>query len=506
MTSARRTIAGSERKPLDAAPLGPVDPGQRAEVSLYLKRPEGAPQAGGAHSSREALHRRREASLEPQIERIAAFAAKHGLEVTTRDPGRRLVRLAGTLDDLQTAFGAHLQMFDHPVAGPVRARSGALTAPGDVADLIEAVLGLDQRPVATPKSIRLASPAADAGNLPNAVTRRYGFPEGAGQGECIALIELGGGVSDADTAAAFQAMALTPPKVVPVLVDGGTNAPGQDPDSDGEVALDVQVAGAGAPQAVIAVYFATNTDQGFVDAISQAAHDTANAPSVMSISWGSAESGWTQQAVSAMNAAFQDAVDLGVSVFAASGDGLATDGQSDGKAHVDFPASSEWVVGCGGTRLGAEARAAETVWNSEGGGTGGGISDLFAAPAYQASVTLPPDANGGSHKGRGVPDVAGDADPDTGYRVVVDGKAQVIGGTSAVAPLWAGLFALVNAAAGKPVGQPHATLYAHPEAFNDVTHGNNESGGVGYKAAKGWDACTGLGTPRGAAIAALFTE
>jgi kumamolisin len=225
----------------------------------------------------------------------------------------------------------------------------------------------------------------------------------------------------------------------------------------------------------------------------------------MSISWGSAESVWTQQAVRAMTSALQDAAELGVTVCAASGDGLATDGVGDGEPHVDFPASSPFVVGCGGTRLDASGSsvADETVWNSNGGGTGGGISALFPVPSYQSGVRLPTAAGGGK-AGRGVPDVAGDADPDTGYRVVVDGQKQVIGGTSAVAPLWAGLFALINAKAPKPVGQPHATLYAHPQAFRDTTSGNNEDNGVGYSAGPGWDACTGLGSPRGQAVAALF--
>lgn len=151
----------------------------------------------------------------------------------------------------------------------------------------------------------------------------------------------------------------------------------------------------------------------------------------------------------------------------------------------------------------ADAITSETVWNSDGGGTGGGISDLFDVPAYQTAVTLPPSVNAG-RTGRGVPDVAGDADPNSGYSVVVDGQTQVIGGTSAVAPLWAGLFALINATAGRPSGQPHVVLYANPGAFRDTTSGNNESNGIGYVATQGWDACTGLGSPMGAMVAALF--
>ena len=501
MAAARKTIPGSARTALPGASVGAPDPQARAEVSVYLKRP-----AASARTSRDALRESRETQMRPSFDQIAAFAQAHALEIVERHAGRGMLKLAGPIASLEAAFGTKLALFDGP-HGRFRARSGELSAPGEMVDLIEAVLGLDQRPVATAKSVRLAHAEADAGHLPTAVTALYGFPPGDGAGETIALIELGGGVSDADTQAAFAAMGLALPKVTPVLVDGGTDTPGKDTDADGEVALDVQVAGAGAPGATLAVYFAPNTDQGFVDAISQAAHDETLKPSVMSISWGGPESGWTAQAVTAMTSALQDAADLGLSVFAASGDGLAADGETDGRAHVDFPASSPLVVGCGGTRLASATSATgETVWNSDGGGTGGGISALFPVPAYQAHVRLPASANPGGSKGRGVPDVAGDADPNTGYRVMVDGQAQVIGGTSAVAPLWAGLFALVNAAAGKPVGQPHAALYAHAAAFNDVRHGDNRSGGVGYAAAKGWDACTGLGSPKGAAIAALFVK
>jgi kumamolisin len=508
MPSDRVKITGSERVAPAAASLGPADPDEIAVVSLYLKRGGSAEPGSLAVRGRAVLREEREEALSGGIAAIEAFAQAHNLTVVQTDSARRLVQLSGRLGDLQSAFGTELQMFQQ-TGGAFRARSGVLTAPADVAGAVEAVLGLDQRPIATPKLVRRKKRAAvETSYLPNAVAKLYGFPPAAkpGSGECIAIIELGGGVSSADTDAAFAAMGLAPPQVVPIAVGTGSNQPGKDADADGEVALDVQVAGGGAPDAKLAVYFAPNTDQGFVDAITQAVHDTTNTPSVMSISWGSAESEWTAQAITAMTSAFQDAAEAGVSVFAASGDGLATDGVSDGKAHVDFPASSPWVVGCGGTSLKVSAATltGETVWNSNGGGTGGGISALFPVPTYQASLRLPPSVNSGAGPGRGVPDVASDADPDTGYKVVVDGKSQVIGGTSAAAPLWAGLFALVNAAAGKPVGQPHALLYANPTAFHDIVSGDNDSGGLGYSAGPGWDACTGLGSPIGPSIVSVF--
>ena len=216
--------------------------------------------------------------------------------------------------------------------------------------------------------------------------------------------------------------------------------------------LDIEVVGAVAPGAKIAVYFAPNTDQGFIDAITTAVHDTTNRPSIISISWGGPEVSWTQASAMAMDQAFQAAAALGVTVFCASGDNGANDfppgqGAQPGN-HADFPASSPHVVGCGGTKITVanNAISAEEVWNDPGGGaSGGGFSTLFPTPTWQAAAV----PGGGK---RGVPDVSGDASPASGYVVRVDGQSAVIGGTSAVAPLWAGLTALLNQKMGKPLG------------------------------------------------------
>ena len=191
---------------------------------------------------------------------------------------------------------------------------------------------------------------------------------------------------------------------------------------------------------------------------------------------------------------------LGVTVTVACGDSGFTDGESDGQAHVDFPASSPYALACGGTKLVASASAiqSETVWNelaSNEGATGGGVSASFALPAWQASSKVPKGTN--NFVGRGLPDIAGDADPTTGYAIRVDGNDEVIGGTSAVAPLWAALIARFNQQLGRSLGDPHEALYSLGEsAFNDITKGSN---GL-FKATKGWDACTGLGTPKGTAL------
>lgn len=215
--------------------------------------------------------------------------------------------------------------------------------------------------------------------------------------------------------------------------------------------LDIQVAGGIAPGARIAVYFTANTDAGFADAISQAATDTTNAPSVMSISWGGPESAWSAQARTTLDSTLRDAGAAGVTVTIAAGDSLATDGLPDGLVHVDFPAASPYALGCGGTQITVAGGqiAAETVWNEGTSGTGGGISSLYPVPSFQSGFPLPVNLNTGN-PGRGVPDVAGDADPVSGYQVTVDGETFAVGGTSAVAPLWAGFLALANEARGTP--------------------------------------------------------
>lgn len=509
-------LPGSHRDAPAATKVGPTPPDAPVTVSVYLKDHDGDPlldlppraapaapietKSAVAADARAALAATRHGSRD--LAAVVAFAEAQGLTVAGRDPARRLVTLTGPAATVEAAFATRLAEYDG-TDGRFRARSGVLKLPADVAPSVAAVLGLDTRPVATPKLRRTAHAAS--GFLPNAVGALYGFPHGAtvGAGASIGIIELGGGFRDSDTATAFAAMKLPPPTVIAVGVSGGVNDPTTDPNANGEVALDIQVAGGVAPGARIAVYFAPNTSQGFVDAISTAVHDAVNKPSVISISWGSAESTWTAQALAAMTSALKDAATLGVTVFAASGDNLATDGVGDGKAHVDFPASSPYVVGCGGTLLTASGgtRSAESVWNSGGGGTGGGVSARFARPAYQSAAGVPAGPKGG---GRGVPDVAADADPNSGYLVVVDGSTEQIGGTSAVAPLWAGLVAAINAGAPQPVGFALPVLYGNPARFNDIVTGDNKIGSVGFAAGPGWDACTGLGTPIGAALLALF--
>ncbi len=460
--------------------------------------PVAEPPPGRAALSREAFAAAHGAS-EADLAAVRDFAAAHGLAVAEASAARRSVVLAGTVRAMSAAFAVELHEYTHP-GGTYRGRTGSVSVPAALAGIVEGVFGLDNRPAAKAQfRVRPSSAAvAAAAFTPPALARLYDFPTDLdGSGQCIAIIELGGGYKPADLSTYFQSLGLAVPTVKAIGVDHGKNSPTTADGADGEVMLDIEVAGAIAPKAVLAVYFAPNTDQGFLDAITTAVHDATNKPSVVSISWGAAEPQWTAQALTQFDQAFQAAAAMGVTVCAAAGDNGSADGETDGKPHVDFPASSPSVLGCGGTKLVASGGkiSAETVWNeSSGGATGGGVSAVFALPAWQQSAPVPKPA--GATGGRGVPDVAGDADPNTGYKVRVDGEDLVIGGTSAVAPLWAGLVALLNQRLGKPVGFLNPLLYgtlAGKAGFRDITSGSNGS----YSAAPGWDACTGWGSPDG---------
>jgi kumamolisin len=331
----------------------------------------------------------------------------------------------------------------------------------------------------------------------------YNFPAGTtGTGQTVAVIELGGGFTQSDLDAYFGSLGIATPSITAVSVDGASNNPGDTSGASVEVNLDIDVIGAAAPGAAQLVYFAPNNgDQGFVDAISDAAQATP-APIAISISWGQSEDSWTAQGRNAMDAAIADAAALGITVCVASGDNGSGDAVNDGQPHADFPASSPHALGCGGTKLIANPStgviSSEVVWNetaaNEGAG-GGGVSDHFAVPSFQANAGVPAG-------GRGVPDVAGNADPVTGYQVFSGGQAQVVGGTSAVAPLWAALVSRLAEATGQRFGLIQTLLYAGVspgtavDGFNDITSGNNGA----YAAGSGWDACSGLGSPDGTAL------
>ena len=534
-------LQGSERAELPGAqPAGALDQNQTITVTLMLRRRAQVPREliVGPETLSLAQLSERYGADPADIALVTQVLGRNGLTVTETHTASRRLKVQGTVGQLSAAFGTTLTLVTSPHAdgtGAVthRYRSGGLSVPAEVAGIVTAVLGLDDRPQARPHFRRLRArtvapetvapegtvapetkPTAQPLTAPQ-VAGFYNFPPNTdGTGQTIAIIELGGGYTQKDLDTYFSGLDLATPSVTAVGVDGGSNSPGQS--ADGEVELDIQVAGAVAPGAAQVVYFAPNTDQGFVDAISQAIHATPT-PIVVSISWGGPENSWSAQSRSAMNSAIADGAVLGVTVTVAAGDNGSSDDPNNANAvNVDFPASSPNALGCGGTRLIGDVSTftitSEVVWNelanNEGAG-GGGVSVVFPLPPWQANAGVPASAAGGSAgAGRGVPDVAGNADPTTGYLVIVDGQQQAIGGTSAVAPLWAGLIARLAQATGKKFGLLQPLIYAGitpgttTPGFNDIVSGNNGA----YTAGPGWDACSGLGSPNGTALLAHLSS
>lgn len=504
----RVVLPGSEKAPWSAAEgEKAIRPGSTLTVSVIVRRKQAikSKQLGKERLTR-AQYSQQHGADPAAVRLVRTFAREFGLTVEkgTPRPERCTLKLTGTVAGMQKAFGVTLtqKVLD---GVSYRVREGSIHLPAELSGAVEAVLGLDNRPQAKPHfRVRPSASSANISYTPVQVAQLYQFPQGATAGnQTIGIIELGGGYRTADITAYFKSLGLAAPQVSAVSVDQGKNTPGTASGADGEVMLDIEVAGSIAVGAKIVVYFAPNTDQGFIDAINAAVHDTANKPSVISISWGGPESSWTGQATTALDAACQSAAILGITITVAAGDNGSSDGATGN--NVDFPASSPHVLACGGTKLVSNGSgiASEVVWNelaSSEGATGGGVSSVFALPAWQANAGVPaPSAGTG---GRGVPDVCGDADPATGYQVRVDGQNMVIGGTSAVAPLWAGLLALSNQQNGTTAGFIQPQIYAAKAgaAFHDIVSGNNGA----FSAGPGWDACTGLGSPVGSKLIALL--
>jgi kumamolisin len=545
-------LAGSTKHPLPNAEVVGEVPSAEFRVTVTVRRRNELPsiEAQSKQKPGERTYLTREEHAErhgadpADIAKVEAFARENGLRVTDTNAAQRTVTLSGTAPAYSKAFGVDLKMYK---SGDVayRGREGDILIPENLQGIVTSVIGLDNRPFAKPHyRIRrgtaraagvgatadrsTASASVPAGFTPPQLASLYSFPKNLdGTGQTIAILELGGGFHPAELTTYFQNLGIaTPPSVTAATyTNGGTNSPGTnalDPNNpDVEVMLDIEVSGSIAPGAKIVVYFAPDTtDQSFLGVMNAILTDTVNKPNIVSISWGGPEDEATAQFRNEFDQLLQSAASLGVTVCVAAGDNgsadfAADDPNWDKKAHVDFPASDPFVLACGGTQLTASSTAItkEVVWDDgKNDGTGGGVSRFFALPSYQQNAGVPPAADPTGPVMRGVPDVAGDAAPASGYRIICDGTSfpdpsqgiPPVGGTSAVAPLWAGLLARINQGLGKPVGFINPLLYAAPAnaTFRDITQGNNGD----YKAGTGWDACTGLGTPNGQNLLQALTS
>jgi kumamolisin len=554
--AAKAPLPGSGRRPRptfkEVRPAQPDDPVQ-VVIKVRPKNEIPDPEILGAmlptqRPPREnyAEHVAEHGADPADVAKVVDFARQHNLQVVESSPAQRMVILKGAVKDMNTAFGVQLNIFHSAVTGAsYRGREGEVQLPDALRDVVTAVAGLDNRKqvkrggeaVAKGSAKRRAKgPARDTapgtahavhqvGYKPTELASFYNFPPDLdGTGQCIGLLEFDGGYKTEDLKAYFAWLGIPAPQVVAVSADGTQNNPGSD--ADGEVVLDIDVAGAAAPGARIAVYFAQFTEAGWVAALTKAVHDTVNRPSVISISWGFGEFedagtlAWTPAVMEEVNRTLKEAANLGVTVIVASGDDGSIDGfKDDGRAHVDFPASSPYVLACGGTMIEVKDGkiTSEVVWSNGvrgdrplGGSTGGGISDHFPIPNWQANspARVPQTINPSHFAGRGVPDVAAVADARSGYWMLLDGEKIINGGTSASAPLWAALIARINQKlkdlpGSGSVGYFNPLLYkqlGQTAAFNDITDGTNDALGNlngAYTAGPGWDACTGWGSPNG---------
>lgn len=559
-------LPGSTRHAVPKAKfLKKSDPKRMIQVSVYVRRnptPPGKSLSILGDMNDKLPSQRRYATdaefnetfgaAQDDLNKVADWAKDCGLAVTDSSIPIRRVLVKGTIADISKAFHVQLSDYEHPESGAFRGREGVIHIPANLAGIITGVFGLDTRHVGRPRIRKGNARPVDVGEFrksagtkgrggthalpgtpfpgtffPPQVAALYDYPgDFTGTGQNVAIFAFNG--TGPDPHGGYELTSLQTyfeqvlggktPSIKDVVVQGLGNDPGPDTqasssqgDATGEVMLDMCVVGSVAPGADIFMYFTEFTSQGWLDGVNEAITDE-NKIDVISISYGNPEDdpdgAWTAMGVQQVNQVFQAAAAKGITICCASGDDGSSDQVPSG-AHVDFPASSPFVLGVGGTKLVASSQSPETiasevVWNesmqSEG-ATGGGVSAVFTKPGYQDIVNVPPSANSPHRIGRGVPDVAAVADPETGVVVIhVDGKnLEAIGGTSAAAPMWASLVARLNQGLKANCGFLNALIYQSQfskNAFRDITSGNNGA----YQAGAGWDACTGFGTPDGAAM------
>ncbi len=451
--------------------------------------------------------------------------------VTKNEPASARLGIGGTVANISDAFGVTLFDYSHPKLGDFHARTGPVMLPAEVGNAITGVFGLNNHRVMRrlPQRRSALDTQRSSGSrshpwfYPTDLASIYNFPNADASTMCIGLLEFGGGVEQSDIAPYFQKIGVPAPNIQIVAVDGVNTDPAADPQSTEEVMLDVEVAGALAGGAKVAVYFSTFDEKGLVDILSAVINDSANDPAVLSVSWGLDENQpfgnqilWSPAAIDHVNQSLLAVAQLGITVCVSTGDDGSEAQVQDGHAHVNFPASSPYVLAVGGTTLHAskgsdgELSITEVVWNDgPGSGTGGGVSDITPVPSWQEGI-VPRSINAPNFAGRAIPDVAANADPATGYRVMIGGKLTTVGGTSASAPLWASLITRINALNGARTGNFNALLYSTigpAKVLRDITDGNNDTDGLlsgQFQAGPGWDACTGWGAPDGAHLLAAL--
>jgi kumamolisin len=521
-------VPGSRRVVMPGAKaLGPANPHATLELLVKLRRKKEIPELTGRPAqalSRDQLNATYGASAD-DVQKAVTTLQGLGLQVVKTDPATRSIDVSGTVHQIENAFQVKLFDYAH-TGGNYRGRVGDIYVPAALEGIVTGVFGMDDRRVAR-RGVHYTNHAALARHvssvppswyLPGELGKRYNFPQGDGTGQTVALLEFGGGYFPADLTAFCTQAQIPVPKVVPISVDGTPT--GAKDGTEGEVMLDIEVVAGVCPKATIAVYFARFTERGWIRALDAVVQDATHNPGVLSVSWGFAEKAyiWTEQGMTQVNESLKEAALIGMTVCVSAGDDGSSDAVSDGLAHVDFPASSPYVLAVGGTTIPSKSAPLPDIsWfegnglrqqnNPNSGSTGGGTSAVFEQPSWQKTIAVTP-VNPGAIVGRCIPDLAANADwTASPYLLVVDGNGQPNGGTSAASPLMAAMIALINARrdANNRVGYLTPLLYqidggspVGAKVCTDVVKGNNITDQVGgYSAGPGYDAVSGWGTPDG---------
>ena len=461
-------------------------------------------------------------AVKDEVTLVLDWATSNGLKVEETNIDSATTKLSGTAEQFNNIFNISLQTVIENNREYIT-HIGNIIIPTNIDAVVDLILGLDNSMSFSHNAILETTTGPIDSNLissptPVDLASAYKFPRAPGSdlvqgnGVCVAIIELGGGWTTQNLTSTFGRIGQPNPTVIDVSVDGGVNDGGADVNSSGEVMLDIYCVGAVVPAAKIAMYFAPNTYQGFIDTIITPTNDTVNNPSVISVSWGTTDTNWGSVNRNAFEAAFAAAVVKGITVFVAAGDYGVRALSSSATYTVQYPGTSPYVVCAGGTVISINndySIASEIPWGTSGGSTagGGGVSGIFGIPTWQTGFNskLYPGGTVSALTGRGIPDVSAMATGYTFYYGAGNATGTFVG-TSATAPLLAGMMARLNQLSERRIGFVNSDWYAvRTTAFNDQITGDNHGGNaVGYMADTGWDAATGLGSPIGTELYKLY--
>jgi hypothetical protein len=578
-----KSIPGSERPQAPGSRLlGPADAAAHVAVTLLLRQKPGSPELPDLQHWQDTAPDKRQflsaeesyelyGATEKDTDAVCDYLLGKGLRILEKHAGQRRIVAEGAVAAIDEAFGIKLRRYqvprrvihrplphrhEHPAAEHItieehqhRGFEGPAKLPASLADIVIAVIGLDNRRLGGVAGTGTGDPPGAFYMSPQTIAQRYNFPTNSAAGQTVGLFEdaaSGAAYLVSDIQQFLQGLPNGAPSPGPTFADiskppffnNPANVASTSPGIAGavyECTADVSIVAAVAAGVNINVYFTSNDEAGWDWFFHRATHPAAgeSPPSVLSASWlmrftddpsTIGDPSLPGSLASVFSRHLRHVAARGVSVLMAIGDWGANNevGPPDVNCHVSFPNSDPWVTACGGTILGSSNPTPpplfdERAWSDANvasqfdaapfDATGGGVSDTFPRPPFQAAANVLPISKNDGKVRRGVPDIAGMV-ATQGFFVNGGGPGTFIG-TSAVAPLYAGLIATINAFLGRNVGFLNPTLYRHgPEVCNDITIGNNDSGNTPdapfYTTDIGWDACTGWGSIDGMRLLAAL--